>query len=328
MSTPALTIVIPTHNRRELLGLTLDSVLAEQGVDVRLVVVNDNSTDDTHEWLDAHADRRVQPLHLSPGRGGSGARNAGLERIATPFVMFMDDDDLLCKGGLRLLAEALAARPAADGSVGSHRQFGPVNSPYQQPSPLRTCTATTWREQIWGWNMQPGASLWRTSAVRAMGGWDEALMRCEDLDFNLRMYPRKVAVIRPVVLHYRAHPRDVEEARHAAQHALAAEVKRRFVDSLSGKDRRQGEQVIEARAMLHDALYAYTRGDYRTAARGFGRGLRIAPFLAMSPILGPWLVGLAGKATLASAAPGGVHRSVRQFRQTRRARRFGTTSPS
>ena len=54
---PTVGVVIPTHNRSELLEITLRNVLGSDGVDLQVIVMDDASTDDTPGILAAWADR-------------------------------------------------------------------------------------------------------------------------------------------------------------------------------------------------------------------------------------------------------------------------------
>jgi mycofactocin glycosyltransferase len=82
-----VTVVIPVFNRAE----SLDRLLTAVGDRVRVIVVDDCSSD--HEAVArVTARHRAELVALSRNRGPAGARNAGLEKVRTPFVAFVDSD--------------------------------------------------------------------------------------------------------------------------------------------------------------------------------------------------------------------------------------------
>jgi glycosyltransferase involved in cell wall biosynthesis len=96
-----VTVVIPTHNRKELLDRTLRSVLAQEDVDLSVVVVDDGSADGTEAFVQALADPRVSVVRHPEARGVSAARNTGIARATTTWLAFVDDDDLWAPTKLR-----------------------------------------------------------------------------------------------------------------------------------------------------------------------------------------------------------------------------------
>lgn len=100
MSNPLLTVVIPVYNRANLVKDTLQS-LADQTLQVfDVVLVDNNSTDNSlavlQQWADEHSshDRRITVLSEAK-RGACAARNRGASEVKTPWVMFFDSDDLM-----------------------------------------------------------------------------------------------------------------------------------------------------------------------------------------------------------------------------------------
>ena len=77
---PTVSIIVPTHNRAELLMQTLASVRAQTRGDFECLIVDDHSTDDTQERLKPllRDDPRFSVLP-SPRRGAQAARNVGIE---------------------------------------------------------------------------------------------------------------------------------------------------------------------------------------------------------------------------------------------------------
>src|SRR5947209_4160077 len=114
---PAVTVVIPTHNRADLMPATLASVLAQRDVDLRVVVIDDGSSDTTRAVLKAIDDPRLRWRANGQASGVSNARNTGLAMVETPWVAFTDDDDLWAPGKLARQFESLRMYRHAKWSV-------------------------------------------------------------------------------------------------------------------------------------------------------------------------------------------------------------------
>lgn len=324
---PRVTVVIPTHDRLAMLPQAIDSALGQEAVDVEVVVVDDASSDGTAEWLRAHADERVRTIRLDPGRERCAARNAGLNRVTTPFVLFLDDDDVLAARALQRLARALERHPRAPVAAGTYATFGEysVDDVPRRPTigrlPIQHRMS---KEILFGWYLLPGAALWRAEYLRSIGGWDETMNFAEDLELSLRIHPSPMALVPHVVLRYRHHARPVDPEVRAREEAINAEVRRAFVECLPASERRRAQRVVDARPTFAEGLDAYADGRYRVAVRALVRGIRAAPALLASPILGPMVVSMIVKALVAQAAPERLQRRVRESRRATRARRYGS----
>ena len=100
---PFTTVIMPAYNADGSIAASVRSVLDQTVPDLRLIVVDDGSTDRTRQVLDALAreDPRLLPLTVENG-GPAAARNRALELLDadTDFVMFLDADDLLLPDAL------------------------------------------------------------------------------------------------------------------------------------------------------------------------------------------------------------------------------------
>lgn len=97
---PAVSVVLPTYNRAASLRAAMDSVLAQEGVALELIVVDDGSGDDSAQIVQGHPDPRVRLLRLEVNGGAAAARNAGIAAARAPWVAFQDSDDLWRPGKL------------------------------------------------------------------------------------------------------------------------------------------------------------------------------------------------------------------------------------
>ena len=109
---PAVTVVVPTRDRPELLARTIASV-AGQDYDgpVECVVVHDGSEPPADGAAQATGGFTVRHLRNVESPGLAGARNTGILAAASPYVAFCDDDDTWRPLKLRRQVDAMEAEP-------------------------------------------------------------------------------------------------------------------------------------------------------------------------------------------------------------------------
>jgi glycosyltransferase involved in cell wall biosynthesis len=212
---PRVTVVVPTFNAGQLLLETLESVRIQTVKDVEVIVVDDGSTDGTPDRV-----RRERPevrVIEQPNGGVSRARNRGLDETRTPFVCFLDQDDVWHPLQLERQLACFEAHPEAVAVATPYWFWHPdTNASYRlEPWPddpgreklvhgfdgwtyhqfLRDCWALT------------SATLLRTEPVRLVGGFDATLPYSEDWDLWLRLARRHpfLQLAWPPV-RYRQHP--------------------------------------------------------------------------------------------------------------------------
>ncbi len=95
VESPAVTVIIPTYNRRKKLSYTLRSLLAQEFSDFEAWVVGDGCTDGSEEVVAELGDPRLQWFNL-PQNGGNQWRpnNEGLRRARGRYIAFLGHDDL------------------------------------------------------------------------------------------------------------------------------------------------------------------------------------------------------------------------------------------
>lgn len=105
MAKPTVSIVIPTHNRAELLKRAINSVLRQTFEDFELIVVDDASSDNTPEVVESINDGRIRYVRLKKNSGGPVARNTGIKKARGEFIALLDDDDEWLPNRLELQIE-------------------------------------------------------------------------------------------------------------------------------------------------------------------------------------------------------------------------------
>lgn len=112
-----IAVIIPVYNAERTLARSVEGLLAQDFTDIRLVLVDDGSTDNSPALCDdfAEKDGRVTVIH-KPNGGVSSARNAGLKAAEGEYISFFDADDIAAPDYLGTIYKC-AAESGADIAV-------------------------------------------------------------------------------------------------------------------------------------------------------------------------------------------------------------------
>ena len=210
-----VSIVVLTFNRRDELLRAL-SQLARIDESVRIVVVDNASTDDTTQAVALHHPR-VDIVRL-PRNVGAAGRNAGARACTTPYVAFCDDDTWWLPESIALAADSLDRHPTlaavtARVLVGETRREDPTNA-RMAASPLPNTLGVRGTELL---GLLGGACMMRRQAFLAVGGYDARLfLGCEEalLATDLMSAGWRMAYVpEAIVCHYPSCARDIAARR-------------------------------------------------------------------------------------------------------------------
>ncbi len=110
------TVVIPTYNRKDILGETIQSVLNQKFTDFELLIVDDGSTDNTKELVAEYMSRnplKIKYIYQNNSER-SAARNNGIQSALGDFVVLLDSDDTFLPHHLELLAQTIRKHPSCN----------------------------------------------------------------------------------------------------------------------------------------------------------------------------------------------------------------------
>ncbi len=180
MPVPAVTVLLPARNAEATVARAVRSLLEGTLRDLRVLAVDDGSTDRTREVLDdlAAEDARVEVLD-GGGRGLVAALNLALERATSPYVARMDADDESLPRRLETSLAALEADPQLAGvgtAVELFREDQPVSPSLQAYATwingLTSAERLDRERFIESPLCHPSACL-RRDALVAVGGWKD-----------------------------------------------------------------------------------------------------------------------------------------------------------
>ncbi|QLD10603.1 glycosyltransferase family 2 protein [Microbacterium oleivorans] len=261
MSTPVVTVIVPGRDIAPYAADALASLQAQTLPRWRALLVDDGSRDDTGSIFAraAAGDGRFQVVTHDRPRGLGAARNAALDLVDTPFVAFLDGDDVLTPSALERLVSTLDAT-GSDFVVGAYVRLRPTDEGYvpgavqpwvsaaTDPARLGTTLADhpAASGNIVAWSKASRIEFWRRHRLRFPEG-----RLYEDQLVAQQMYTRARAfdVIPDVVVQWRERADGSSITQHRAQLSVLVD----YIEALRG-----GLAVLDA-ADARDAAHARVR---------------------------------------------------------------------
>jgi glycosyltransferase involved in cell wall biosynthesis len=192
-----VSVIIPTHDRADVLGRAVASVLGQTWTDLELFVVDDGSSDATASVLAEFDDPRLTGMHQE-NKGVSAARNLGIAASGGRYVALLDSDDYWMPDKLekqvRFMAESGFAICQTDEIWIRNGQR--VNPRFKHAKPA-------------GWFLErslelclisPSCVMFTRELWRELGPFDERLPACEDYSLWLRVGARHPVGLVPEAL--------------------------------------------------------------------------------------------------------------------------------
>jgi glycosyltransferase involved in cell wall biosynthesis len=188
-SPPAVTIVTPTRNRRQLLTDTMDSVVEQSLADWEHIIVDDGSDDDTSNEVARRSvrDPRIRYMQRAGKKTGANVcRNIGLREARAELIVFLDSDDLLRPDSLRRRVEVMRNNRDLDFAVFQAAVFenrrDDLGMIYHPQTPGDDLLRFLSLECVW----QTTGPIWRRGFLERIGGFDEDLLSMQDLEMHVR----------------------------------------------------------------------------------------------------------------------------------------------
>lgn len=110
---PRVSVVIPLYNKADHIGRAIDSVFAQGFDDLEIVVVDDESTDDSLSIVQAYYDRRIRLIRQDNAGPGT-ARNRAIREARGEWIAPLDADDYWLPGFLDCVLRRAEVNPECD----------------------------------------------------------------------------------------------------------------------------------------------------------------------------------------------------------------------
>lgn len=284
---PAVSVVVPTRGRPELLRIAVVSIIAQRYAgQINCVVVHDQESPDAGLEALSQAGRQVTVMVNDGPPGLAASRNAGLKRVQSEYVASCDDDDSWLPDKVRLQVQRLQQNPHVHVTGAGIRLLMPDNRVVEW---LGSSDLVTQHDLLRSRRKELHSStlLMRRSVFASVGGYDESLPKsyAEDYEWLLRAATLgPIAVVRQPLANIKKDGQSwfrerAEVVAEALEYLL--EKHHELTSSRRGHARILG-QIAFAKASL---------GDRRLALRWVGRSLRRWP---LAPQAGLALVQIVG----------------------------------
>jgi len=215
-------VVIPCYNYGHFLGRCVGSVLRQQGVDVRVLVIDDASTDDSASVgrALAAADPRVEFRVHEKNAGHIATYNEGLLGWArADYCLLISADDFVAPGAFARAAALMDAQPQIAFVYGMAQVFTdddePKESAHRAPTDQVVLPGAEFLESVCelGNLVSTPAAIVRTSMQHKVGGYRPELPHTGDMEMWMRLAAHgSVGIIRGVQAYYRVHANNMSSA--------------------------------------------------------------------------------------------------------------------
>ena len=247
---PAVSVVIPTFNRKRFLVQALESVQGQTFTDFEIIVVDDGSSDGTGERIAGFAGVRVI---RQENRGVSSARNAGIASSSGELIAFLDSDDLWKPEKLACQVAFHREHPRA--RISQTEEVWIRNGRRANPKKKhRKHGGWIFRECLPLCIVSPSAVMMNRVLFGEVGLFDESLPACEDYDMWLRVasrYPVHL-IPEPLVVKRGGHPDQLSSSVPALDRYRIRALEKALGDgSLKPEDRDAALDELERKCRIY-----------------------------------------------------------------------------
>jgi glycosyltransferase involved in cell wall biosynthesis len=197
-----VSVIIPCYNSGLFVDRAIGSVISQKFKDFEIILVDNNSTDNTFELLKRYESSYPDFIqaHQELKKGAPAARNHGMRHAKGEWIQFLDADD-------ELLPDKLAHQLEIARLLKADVVAGECLLKYDDGKTkiVRHTDSDIWRGLI---NSNLGitsSNLWRAEAVSAVNGWDEKMTSSQEYDLLFRLLRNKAIIVADKTIHTIVH---------------------------------------------------------------------------------------------------------------------------
>jgi glycosyltransferase involved in cell wall biosynthesis len=296
-------VIVPCHQYGHFLRACVESVLAQAGVQVRVLVIDDASSDGTADVAAqlAARDERVVSRRHAVNQGHIATYNEGLEWASGDYAMVLDADDVLAPGALLRATRLMDAHPEIGMTYGRARVTNePGRETFDDPSDdaWRIVDGPKWIEGVCSTGVndvrQPSVIV-RTTQQKELGGYRPALPHAGDMEMWLRFAAHgSIGIIEADQACYRLHEANMNyrykgisdlRQRKACFEIFFSECRHRLADSRRLRKLASSRLAEDA---LHQAVASFKDGQMKLFGQLVAFAMSVSP-VRVAGIPGRWL---------------------------------------
>ncbi len=181
--TPLVSIILPTYKRAHVLPYAINSVLAQTYQNFELIIVDDNSPDNTREVVEAFTDPRIRYTCNNPNLRLPRALNRGFSLSKGEYLTWTSDDNLFAPTAIeRMVAEL--KKTGRHFVYADYYQFGEADE-QQQPLDAKAIAQPS-KLQLEKGNHIGACFMYSRTLYETIGDYDPELFLVEDYDYFIR----------------------------------------------------------------------------------------------------------------------------------------------
>ncbi|MEZ4801895.1 MAG: glycosyltransferase family 2 protein [Gelidibacter sp.] len=210
---PKVSVIIPCYNSIKFISETLDSVFKQTYPAIEIIVVDDNSTDGSFEYLQSVENSNFKVIKNNK-KGACAARNYGFEVSTGDYIQYLDADDLLSVDKIEKQIDALQNTQTSVAVCNTKHFYDTIDQGKITDQDYLFTTSDTKFFLLNLYGAQGAPNMVQTSAwltprelVKLAGPWDENLSKDQDGEFFCRVVSKasKVIYVPNVLNYYRKH---------------------------------------------------------------------------------------------------------------------------
>ena len=285
---PQVSVIIPVYNGDRYIVQAVESALGQTFTNLEIIVVDDGSTDNTHQVLQPYLDR-IRYIYQE-NQGAAIARNHACQLAKGEFLAFLDADDYFLPSKLEKQVGCFDADPSLDmvqtGWLmvdGTGREISAVK-PWQQAPKLDLESFILYK------CVRPSAMLLRRKWWEYLGGFDSGLPPTEDLDFALRLALKgcKAIWLEEILTCYRQHDTNLMSSGFPLMKNTEILMKKFFARLDLPQSIRQLKKQERYQCLVWMAWRMYRGGYLAEMAECLEKSLQYTPFSPTETVLN-WL---------------------------------------